>query len=192
MNDSIQSDLTQVFHHHSQYRPVSLWLMSANTTVVDHLSFLLQLLVKMIREEWSFSDVKTHVQQFWYHTYDSDARIKYENAEYVIEIHPQSHRLFYKKFDTRKNKRLSSGGGGGGAFEHIMIQLDAMESQVSQTYQRLYRQFYDTPPRFEHIQFLFFIAHHPGLSSEISTDDFEVSEGMKHVLINVAEKEGKK
>lgn len=181
MNDSIQSDLTQVSPHHSECLPVSLWLMSPTTRVVDHLSFLLQLLVKMIREEWSFSDVNRHVQQFWYRVYDSDAHIKYENTKYVIEIHPQSHRLFYKKFETRKN--ITSFG----SFDRLMMQLG--QNTISETYHRLYRQFYDVPPRFEHIQFLFFLCHHPSLPHEISPTDVEASEGMKQVLIQVKEKQ---
>lgn len=166
--DSVLSSL-------ANYQPVSMWLLTPDTTVADHVSFLLQILVKMVRENWSFCDVNDHVYQFWFQPFDPEGRIKYTDLNSVIELQPLSHRVFYRK-KQGKNGRC---------FDQLMLEVGQLDPDMGETYRRLHRQFYDTPPRVEHIQFLRFLANHQELST------LEVGRAMKTILLSVEENEGR-
>lgn len=165
--DSVLSSLVN-------YQPVSMWLLTPDTTVADHLSFLLQILVKMVRENWSFCDVNDHVYQFWFQPFDPEGRIKYTDLNSVIELQPLSHRVFY-----RKGKQGGGKQGGRKSFDQLMLEVGQLDPEMGEMYRRLYRQFYDTPPRLEHIQFLRFLANHRDLST------LEVGKVMKTILLSV-------
>lgn len=171
------SQLTNVNLH--LYRPIGMWILSDRTTIHDHISFLTQLLVKMVRENWSFCDVNQHIQQFWCHPYDSDQHIKFANRECLIELCPQTYRLYYRNNKNGKRHHLEYHNT---AFSDLFERI--IDPRISEIYQRLYREFFDTPPRMDHLVCLHqFICG----SSDLNLSDFDqqLREAINMILKNV-------
>lgn len=109
------------------------------------IAVIVQLFIKLVREQWCFADLEQHIAKVVIRPFDAPF-LKYESARFVIQIRTHGVRAYYVR-DAHSAKRT---------FRHrkrvifeLLLHLDSrthFTSNMVDLLRHLYQEFYDVAP----------------------------------------------